>query len=186
MWVENNPEKAKEHSRKSWAKADKQKSREYQAKHFQENKEKIRLRNKEFRDANLENVRLRYLAAIYKRRAFGCDRRKSEVKAAISVALESYRIGDLYWDVYDSRLIEVPTVDHVVPVSLGGTNHEDNFVVTSLANNSSKNKTPLLLWMLRRRQREDANRNNAGGDRKSSVLAVEESVVPNVARNGVA
>lgn len=185
-WVKNNPESAKQHSARSWAKTDKAKAREYQAKHFQANKEKIRLRNKAFRDANPEKFRLRYLAAIYKRRAFGCDKRKSEVKAEIAYALESYRVGGMYWDVYDSVLIEIPTVDHIVPVSLGGTNTADNFAVTSSRNNSSKNKTSLLLWMLRRRQKQDADRVNARRDREGAVLAVAQSYLSNVARNGVA
>jgi hypothetical protein len=122
--------------------------KERAAANFQRNKERIRLRNIAFRKANAELVRQRYIAAIYKRNAFGCDKRKTEIRAAIAEALESYRIGDLYWDVYDAQLIEVPTIDHIVPLSSGGTNTADNFATTSHKNNSSKNSARTISMLL--------------------------------------
>ena len=120
----------------------------------------------------------RNLAKGHTRRVYPRGDHK-DVYAAMEFALESYRIGDMYWDVYGSCLIEKPTVDHIIPVARDGSNHEDNFVVTSKSNNSSKSDTPLLIWLLKR-----ANRINARRDRKGSILAVEESAVPNVARDG--
>jgi hypothetical protein len=117
---------------------------------YQANKERVRIRNKKFRDANLEKVRLRYLAAIYKKVARGCDKRKKSIQNAIAETLASYRVGDLYWDVYSSELIAVPTIDHIVPLASGGGNDVDNFCVTSKANNTAKNRTPLLVWLLKR------------------------------------
>lgn len=114
------------------------------------NKERIRIRNQEFRKANPEKMRARYIAAIYKRKAFGCDKKNPEVRRAIEATLESYRIGDQYWDVYESKLIDKPTIDHIVPLSAGGDNSADNFTVTSLSNNSSKNKLPLTVWLTKR------------------------------------
>lgn len=123
---------------------------QYGAAYFQANKDAIRLRNKRFRDANPEKTRLRYLAAIYKRLARGCDKRKKHIQNAIAETLEAYRVGDLYWDVYSSELIAVPTIDHIVPLAAGGGNGAENFCVTSRANNTAKNRMPLLVWLLRR------------------------------------
>lgn len=119
------------------------------AEYYQQNKEQIRLRNKAFRDANPEIVRKRYLAAIYKKRT-ACDKRLKHIQDAVTEALESYRIGNMYWDVYSSELIGEPTVDHIVPLSSGGTNEASNLCVTSLANNSSKSNQPLLGWLIKR------------------------------------
>jgi len=125
-------------------------SKEYRAAYYQKNKDKIRLRNKAFRDANPEIMRKRYIAAIYKKISMGCDKRLKHVRESIEEVLESYRVGDMYWDVYSSELIEKPTIDHIVPLSSGGTNESANFCVTSLENNSSKNKMPLLVWLAKR------------------------------------
>ncbi len=73
----------------------------------------------------------------------------------VRTVLDLYCVDGMYWDVYDSCLISDPTIDHIEPLFLGGTNVLDNLTVTSLANNSSKRDTPLTLWMLRRRQAED-------------------------------
>ena len=95
-------------------------------------------------------MRKRYIANIYKKIAMGCDKRLKHVRESIGEVLESYRVGDMYWDVYSSELIEKPTIDHIVPISSGGTNESANFCVTSLENNSSKNKMPLLVWLAKR------------------------------------
>jgi hypothetical protein len=71
-------------------------------------------------------------------------------QAAVVECLELYRIGDQYWDVYDSRLIDSPTIDHIVPVTAGGTHTADNFCVTSLENNASKGNRSLLVWLAKR------------------------------------
>lgn len=143
------PERYKKYRHVSRQGRDKAKWAAYAAEYFQDNKEKIRLRNIEFRKKNPEKMRARYIAAIYKRRAF-CDKREPVIREAIQSCLESYRIGDMYWDVYDSCLIEKPTIDHVLAVSRGGTNSMENFCVTSTTNNSSKNAQPLLVWLAKR------------------------------------
>ncbi len=79
-----------------------------------------------------------------------------DVYAAMAATLESYRIGSLYWDAYDSKLIENPTIDHIIPVSRGGTNQESNFALTSKSNNSSKNSLPLLVWLAKRAEQQRA------------------------------
>jgi len=148
-WVEKNPERAAELRRKSSAK-NAPRWREYKAEYFQRNKERIRLRNIRFRRDNTELLRARYKAAIYRRRANGYDSRLADIKRSIEDCLESYRVGNLYWDVYDSRLIENPTVDHIVSVSRAGGNSSDNMTVTSLSSNSSKGSLPLLIWLVKR------------------------------------
>lgn len=122
----------------------------YAAKYFQENKERIRLRNIEARKRDPEKTRVRTIANIMRRRALGCDERISEVRAAVYETLEAYRVGNLYWDAYESRLIEKPTIDHLSAVTCGGTNSAENLTVTSRANNSSKGTLPLLVWLSKR------------------------------------
>lgn len=60
------------------------------------------------------------------------------------------RVGDKYLDAYSGELIDTPTIDHIVPLSLGGTNDVDNLCVTSLSNNSSKFNDLLIVWMAKR------------------------------------
>ena len=122
------------------------------------NKDKVRARRIRDRAANVERHRLKDRAGSHRRRVkerglSQTGNHKGEYLRAMTAALESYRIGDQYWDVYESRLIDKPTVDHVVAVDHGGTNEFENLVVTSLANNSSKNNAPLLVWMAKRAAR---------------------------------
>ena len=47
------------------------------------------------------------------------------------------------------------TIDHVVPIALGGDSKWDNLTASCKSCNSSKNDTPLLLFLLRRCQEAD-------------------------------
>lgn len=132
----------------------KEKSVQASKRWYEANKEHIRERNRLFRKSHPEIVRPRYIAAIYKKRTL-CDKRSIEVQKAIEECLESYRIGNQYWDVYNSELIDIPTIDHIKPVSRGGENKAENFCVTSPRNNSSKNNLPLIVWMARQRKRQE-------------------------------
>lgn len=84
------------------------------------------------------------------KRASGYNPASGEVKEAIEYTLEQYRIGDKYLDVYSGELIDEPTIDHIVPLHLGGDNSADNMCVTSIGNNSSKHCHSLLIWLVRR------------------------------------
>lgn len=134
--------------------------RAYSATKFQANKERIRLRNIEARRREPEKVRLRAIANVMRRRAFGCDKSLPEVRAAVSETLDAYRIGDQYWDVYESRLIDAPTIDHLTAVTRGGTNSADNLTVTSRSNNSSKSTLPLIVWLAKRAARLQSSRSS--------------------------
>ena len=120
------------------------------AEYYQRAKEQIRQRLAIWRDANREVVRLRSKASTLARRAKGWRGDLKAIGLAVQDCLEGYRIGDRYWDVYESRLIDEPTIDHIVPVSAGGTHTLENFCVTSHALNSSKSDLPLIVWLARR------------------------------------
>lgn len=134
------------------------KKKAWHAENFQENKERIRLRNMQRRRDRPDIVRARAIASAIRRSSFGDNRRIPEIKKAVADALDSYRIGDMYWDVYESKLIEVPTVDHIDPISRGGLNVFENLTVTGLATNSSKGSLPLIVWMAKRAAREAAKK----------------------------
>ncbi len=127
--------------------------KKYAADFFQANKERIRIRNLATRRLNPTPTRARSSAATSKRRSKDPTCRLSETRAAIEYTLESYRIGDEYWDVYSSELIKTPTVDHLTAIFRDGTNAVENLTVTSLANNSSKGVLPLLVWLAKRAAR---------------------------------
>lgn len=134
------------------------KKKAWHADNFQENKERIRLRNMQRRRDRPDIVRARAIASAIRRSSFGDNRRIPEIKQAVADALDSYRIGGMYWDVYESKLIEVPTVDHIDPISRGGLNVFENLTVTGLATNSSKGSLPLIVWMAKRAAREAAKK----------------------------
>lgn len=99
---------------------------------------------------NPEKRKLTSKASEHKRREGGWNKDSRAVRSHINDALESYRIGDQYWDVYNSCLIDNPTVDHIVPVSKGGRSDAGNLCVTSMPTNSSKFNDSLIVWMLKR------------------------------------
>jgi HNH endonuclease len=120
-----------------------------------------RIKNKETHNAkcrlwvaqNLEKRRLVVRISQQKRRLKGWDVKSAEIRAAIEQTLELARIGDQYLDAYSGELIDDPTIDHIVPISKGGTNDPDNLCVTSMRNNASKFNDSLLLWLIKRAQR---------------------------------
>jgi 5-methylcytosine-specific restriction endonuclease McrA len=70
----------------------------------------------------------------------------------IEYTLESYRIGERYWDVYSSQLISKPEIDHITPIVDAGGNEWPNMAVTSRRNNAAKGGLPLLQYLLARRE----------------------------------
>lgn len=91
----------------------------------------------------------------FRRRSNGYSPGRAELRAAIDQCKESYRIGDRYLDAYTMELIDAPTIDHVVPLSLGGANVAENFVVTSRRNNSSKRDQSMIMFLWRMADRRD-------------------------------
>jgi 5-methylcytosine-specific restriction endonuclease McrA len=87
-----------------------------------------------------------------RRIAGGWSKNSKAVRKAIEETLELARIGNQYLDAYTGELIDEPTIDHIIPISKGGTNDADNLCVTSLSNNSSKFNDSLLIWLIKRRR----------------------------------
>lgn len=107
-----------------------------------------KVRNKVWVAANKDRARSYKLAHLSRKRSGNAD--ESIVKENFFECLESYRIGTQYWDVYESRLIDQPSIDHIVPLKAGGSNGVDNLCVTSKANNSAKRESSLLIYMWKR------------------------------------
>jgi hypothetical protein len=107
-----------------------------------------RARNKAWVLNNQDRARLYKSAYKSRRRANGGD--LPSIRHNFLACLESYRIGAQYWDVYESCLIDHPSIDHVVPIKSGGTNDVDNLCVTSLSNNSAKRELSLLMYLWKR------------------------------------
>lgn len=114
------------------------------------NRDFLNEKAKVYRTVNAEKVRIARVACEHARRSTGYEPKRKDVAEMIQYVFESYRIGDKYLDPYDGKLIDFPTLDHIVALSRDGTNHIDNLTVTSLSNNISKHNKPLLIWMLHR------------------------------------
>lgn len=117
---------------------------------YQRNKVACNARSVKWARENPEKRAAIKVASEIARRKNGWSRNSRAVRVAIAQVLDSYRIGDQYWDVYESCLIDKPTIDHIVPLASGGSNDPDNLVPTSLSNNSSKSTNSILLWMLKK------------------------------------
>lgn len=111
-----------------------------------ENRERLNASLAAYRAANPAKVRAQRVESECRRRIA----KSGKKMGLVAQVLDEYRIGDKYWDAYACELIEAPTVDHINPLSRGGSHSYDNLCVTSLSNNSSKRNQPLLLWLLKR------------------------------------
>lgn len=110
------------------------------------NKTELARRLKAYRNANIGKVRAQRIESERRRRIA----KSGKKMGLVARVLDEYRVGDKYIDAYSCELIDVPTIDHIVPLSCGGKHEYDNLCVTSLGNNSSKRNRPLLLWLLNR------------------------------------
>jgi 5-methylcytosine-specific restriction endonuclease McrA len=153
VWV-SRWQKANRDKMTRWARVSREKKLDqYKAKeteYYHRSKEQKLQQARLWRDANREVVRLYSKAATQARRAKGWRHDLKAIRLAIQDCLESYRIGDQYWDVYESRLIDEPTIDHIVPLSAGGSHTSDNFCITSVSSNSQKSDAPLIVWLAKR------------------------------------
>lgn len=91
-----------------------------------------------------------YRRASEARRRFTADVDASTAAQAAWQILEDYRVGNRWIDVYTGKLIDNPTIDHVEPISRGGSHGYENLCVTSRRNNISKHTLPLLVWLIKR------------------------------------
>ena len=147
QWRQSHKAQAAKYARE-WYANNKELARLYDRHTRLRNVEHYRQKDREYRAKDPSRYRLYDLAKIAARYSF--NRSMKDVRSAISETLESYRVGDQYWDVYESRLIDKPTIDHIVPIARGGGSTVENLCVTSLSNNSSKHKKPLLVWLTER------------------------------------
>ncbi len=119
----------------------------------QNNKESHNARSRRWVEANLEKRRLTLVISEQRRRLEqGWNKKSPAIRQAIEQTLELARFGDQYLDAYTGELIDKPTIDHIMPISAGGTNDADNLCVTSLSNNSSKCDDSLIVWLVKRAQ----------------------------------
>lgn len=114
---------------------------------YKANRERNKKTQDAWREANPDKVMMHARASSHNRRALGFGNISKATRAAINESLESYRIGNMYWDVYGCELIEKPTIDHIVPLVSGGSNDSENLAPTSRSLNCSKNDKPLIVWM---------------------------------------
>lgn len=124
-----------------------------QARYFQKHREEIDPKSKQWWAAHPEQKRLTALTYAHKVRVSG-DGVKYACRDAIKSAFAMAKIGELYLDAYSGELITKPTIDHIMPVTRGGTNHEDNLCITSLENNASKSDDVLIVWLAKRATRK--------------------------------
>ncbi len=119
----------------------------------QNNRESHNARCKRWVALNPDKRRLTSRISAQKRRVDqGWNRKSPDIRLVIEQTLELARVGDKYLDAYSGELIDDPTIDHIVPISKGGTNDADNLCVTSLSNNSSKCDDSLIVWLVKRTQ----------------------------------
>lgn len=108
--------------------------------------------DREYRDKNREKWQIYGRKNYANRKAAKFNPASPATKEAVAQTLAQARFGDQYLDAYSGELIDDPTIDHIVPLSKGGTSDPDNLCVTSKANNASKHNNDLLIWLVKRAQ----------------------------------
>lgn len=171
-WQKQNRDKTRAY-KETWIEKNREYHDEQTAEYYQLNKDRIREKKREKRKADRKAENLRSKAYKMARRSLGWNPKEPEIVAAVTECLESYRIGNQYWDVYESRLIDEPTIDHIVPVTAGGSHMAENFCVTSLENNASKSDWPLLVWLARRAKRAAKANARSRVDRSRKAAAAQ-------------
>ncbi len=101
-----------------------------------------------YRSENAARVRATRVASQAKRRA-SCSMPAKDVRELFARVMDEAFMCGGWMDSYSGRIIQNPTIDHIVPVSRGGKNEYENLCVTSKENNSRKQRAPLLLWLTR-------------------------------------
>lgn len=106
--------------------------------------------DREYRQNNREKWQVYGRRNYANRKGAGFNPGDPSVRDAVAQALELARFGDRYLDAYSGELIDKPTIDHIVPLSKGGTSDVDNLCVTSRRTNASKRDNDLLVWLVKR------------------------------------
>ena len=160
-YAKSNPKKIKE-SLKKWRGKNKEHIKEYNKKYveknpeyrsgrYKENKEKVLKQNKKWRDNNIERFKI-YMGKWYKTekgkaliQRGNCRRQARERKMINTLTskewleiLEKYNYRCAYCGVeFDCE--NLPTKDHIIPISKGGDNIKENIVPACKSCNSRKN-----------------------------------------------
>jgi len=170
-----------------------EKSKEYQKRYRKEHPETVRAANKRYRQSHLDEIRakarisaeskdtsssrLEYLisdrgACVIKAQN---HRRRLRTESAGSFSTTEWESLKAYFGNhcgYCGIYCERPTIEHMVPICLGGTNAPDNIIPACRSCNCSKGKKNLLEW-LRMRTMTRYQR------RKSGYLSPMKHVMPN-------
>jgi 5-methylcytosine-specific restriction endonuclease McrA len=170
-WNKNNPEKIKK-SLKKWR--DKNKERilkdnnkfrkehpEYRSEHYKKNKEKILKQNKKWREENPEHFKeiQKKWHKTEKGKAMiqrGNSKRQARIKKIINTLtskewldiLEKYNYRCFYCDA-EFEIENMPTRDHIIPISKGGNNIKENVIPACKSCNSSKQDKDLIIFEMK-------------------------------------
>jgi 5-methylcytosine-specific restriction endonuclease McrA len=153
-WKKKNPERAKRLKAESkrrhfakakaahtrWVKANPDRVRAAAAKSGKKHRAKISAQGRAWRKANP----IRAAAIQARRRARLANAPGNATAEEVEALFASYSGLCVYC------LTEADTLDHVVPLSGGGSNGIANLVPACGSCNASKQATPLLVWMARR------------------------------------
>jgi 5-methylcytosine-specific restriction endonuclease McrA len=148
-WRQGNPEKKKAYNKRWWA-ANKEKSKQYNEKKreykqhwFQENKERLRPERQAYRDANRGQTR-------EAQRRYKARKRDAVMPSS---RLELSAVQALYWiaGVLSNSCDESFHIDHIIPLSRGGSHTFENLQILSAEENLRKgSKLPEELEFCRR------------------------------------
>jgi len=154
LWRKMNPEVSKEHSKKNYHKHkhedkyiaykkayaqsenQKEKANERAKKYYLANKDKVKKQTKKWRKDNPEKYKAQNIRNKIQRRGYG-----TPTESDIIFTFQQYTV--CVYCLSDSNL----TIDHIVPLSCGGSNNLDNLCIACGPCNSSKGNKPLLLWL---------------------------------------
>lgn len=143
IYRDNNPEKMKEKGRK-WRKNNPEKNRRnrkrYREKHIEKEREKEKIQSRNYRKKYPEKIKNLNIINRHLRRALGKIPKDWYEKQLIK---QEYKCGNIYCSCDLTKLIIGDVwVEHLIPVSRGGTNDLKNLELwCSFCNNSKHDKT---------------------------------------------
>ena len=170
-WQKKNPEKVKEIVRK-WQKKNPEKVKERQRKYREENPEKVKERHRKYREENPEKVK----ELVRKWREENPDKVKAQrVNGSYVRRVRELNTGaplktkltagglDLLIQRQDFRcascnkdITQDNHLDHMIPLSRGGTNSMDNVQYLCSVCNLTKGKKTPLEWVLYKKKKKEA------------------------------
>ena len=161
QWWKDNPERAKAY-RVSRKEKDKAYGKVYRAEHKVEKAVASKIYDLAHSEARRENRIKNKEGADESRRNYAASE-KGKLKNYLR-QIQRRAIGIIPKEVFEEVVNEYAgvcpycnkhitnngTLDHIIPISKGGTNDRYNLVWVCRSCNSSKHNTPLILWLVRR------------------------------------